>query len=807
VQVFVSPEVNNIIDNAVAISTRRGRCYVGVEHLFEALTAQGSLLPRSVHDRYRNVLHTLGREIDREAWRGTMPTVSGEIFYTPRCAAVTNEATRLANRLGSREPSAGHLLLAILSDAHALPSRVMDRLGLDRGELVAALTEGLRAPRAPDQASPQERAGLAPAPHTQGKAAPAGAAAAAGAPGPRTAEAATAKTAEAAPDQAKLAFSLESVTRDLTQAAQDGKLEPAVGRDDTIFELLQILARQTKNNAILVGEAGVGKTKIVEGLALLAAGETGSGLLSGSRILELDIGAFMSDTKYRGVFEEKLRALVEELKKSKDAILFIDEIHLIMGAGATDGDGMDMANLLKPALARGEIRCIGATTIQEYRKFIEKDPALERRFQMVRVEELSETATYEVLRALRPSLERHHRVHIGRKALHAAVKLTQRYMPNRQLPDKAIDVLDQACARYRLKAIAAQKNPKLLENTIVPTAADKVTPHDVRKVVSQITAIPMEEISAEERILLGDLERRLRERIIGQDEAVSRVVAAVRKSRVGLADPKRPDAVMLFLGPSGVGKTELAKALADIVFGSLNHLATFDMSEYVEEHSVARLLGAPPGYVGSEEEGRLTGAVRKSPFSVLLFDEIEKAHRRVFDVLLPVFDEGQIKDSRGRVVSFRNCIIILTSNIAADLLRRGDRDEVSSELLDVLRAHFRPEFINRIDEIVPFYPLLFEDVRAILRLSIHELRSRLHDRGIKVRMYQRAYEHLAQQGYSEEFGARELRRCVERLVTNPASDLLTREDFKRGDVIEVLMHEGELVIRKGAPANHAEATP
>ncbi|MBI4558425.1 MAG: ATP-dependent Clp protease ATP-binding subunit [Candidatus Hydrogenedentes bacterium] len=778
-QISVSPEINELIDAAASLSVRKGQYYVGVEHLFAALVDKSILLPKPIMDQYGSTLLTVARELERDSWKGRMPTVAYEVFYTPRCAGVAGDASKFAQRMGSAQASAGHLLLAILADAYAAPSRVMDRLSLGRGDVIEALRKSVPSHGASGARVPAEaRAGEA--------------------------RAVAGQTAKSAPEDAPAqAFSLADVTRDLTNAARHGEIDKAIGREKEIFQILQVLARQNKNNVILVGEAGVGKTKVVEGLAVMSVHGGPGAVLAQDRILELNIAALMTGTQYRGAFEEKIIGLLDEIKREKNIILFIDEVHLIMGAGATEGSGIDFANLLKPSLARGEIRCIGATTLQEYRKFIEKDPAIERRFQMVRIEALSEVATWEVLNHIRPVLERHHKIRVSRRAMRAAITLTQRYMPNRQLPDKAIDVLDQACARYRLKAIAQKSDPKMFDSDASRLIEDKVTPHDIRKIISQVTSIPVEEITSEERQRLDNLERKLNKKIIGQDEAVAKVVAAVKKSRAGLADPNRPDAVMLFLGPTGVGKTQLAKELADQVFGSAEHLITFDMSEYVEEHSVARLLGAPPGYVGSEEEGRLTGAVRYTPFSILLFDEVEKAHPRVFDILLPVLEEGRLKDSHGRDVSFKNCVIIFTSNIGAHTLRRSEGEEGLSRLMQELRQHFRPEFINRIDEIVPFYPLLFEDIRIILRLTIAQLGSRLKEKGIGIRMYQGAYEHLAEAGYNQEFGARELRRAVERLVINPISDKVLSEEFTSGDTIEVLMEDGRLAFRKagaGVPA-------
>jgi ATP-dependent Clp protease ATP-binding subunit ClpC len=508
----------------------------------------------------------------------------------------------------------------------------------------------------------------------------------------------------------------------------------------------------------------------------------------------------MAGTQYRGAFEERILALLNQLKNSPDTVLFIDEAHLIMGAGSTDGDGMDLANLLKPALARGEIRCIGATTFKEYRKFVERDPAIERRFQMVRLEELSEEDTYKVLQSILPSLQRHHNVRISDRAVKSAVQLSIRYMPNRCLPDKAIDVLDQACARFRLKMLAAYNKAGMAENTMPPVKEIGVTPHEIRKVISRMIAVPIEEMTAEERLRLGAIEREIRARLIGQEEAVVKSVSAIKKSRAGLSDPNRPFAVLLFLGPSGVGKTQLAKLLATYLFGAPNHLITFDMSEYIEEHSLSRLLGAPPGYVGSEEEGRLTGAVKNTPFSILLFDEIEKAHPRIFDIFLPIFDEGRLKDSHGREVNFKNCIIILTSNIGAEILSHANAPDMRSALIEELRQHFRPEFINRIDDIIPFYPLVAEDIRSILNLEINSVRKRLRDKKFHLHVYQRAFQYLAEKGYRPEFGARELRRVVDKEITTPLSEMILNHKFQAGDTIAVMEENGKLVFNKETPS-------
>lgn len=785
----VSESIAGVMEQAVAASVRRGQFYVGVEHLYAAILDDAGALPEAFREGWLNSLFSAHREMERHAWTGNAPSTTGEIFHTPRAIDATQDAGKLADRAGNGSATTGHLLLAILLDDLSAPSRAMDTLQLRRGECVRALREQLARPRSRVRA--HQHAELREADALSNDT-----------PAVARSESSTSSTSLSPAPDSEVGEStlMRSLTRDLSRAARHGELSPAVGRKTEIMELLQILSRKTKNNAILVGEAGVGKTQLVEGLALkMAQAQNGSGAPS-FKILELNLATLMAGTQYRGAFEERLLALLDKLRASKDLVLFIDEIHLIMGAGSTDGDGMDLANLLKPPLARGEIRCIGATTLQEYRKFVEKDPAIERRFQMVRVEELDEPSTMTVLERLRPQLERHHQVRIARASLEAAVSLTQRYMPNRYQPDKAIDVLDQACARHRLKAMAMDSDPGFaLDYATDSEGQARVTPHCIRKVISQMTSIPLEELTQEERRRIGGLEKRIKERLIGQDAAVSKAVAAVKKSRAGLADPNRPDAVLLFLGPSGVGKTQLAKLVAEYVFGAPSHLLTFDMSEYIEEHSVAKLLGAPPGYAGHEEEGRLTGVVRNQPFSLLLFDEIEKAHPRIYDIFLPIFDEGRLKDTRGRDVNFRNCIIVMTSNIGADVLSRDDDRASRGAVMAELRKHFRPELINRIDEIVPFFPLLAEDVRSILRLEVNALRMRLRDKKVGIRMYQMAYEYLASLGYSQEFGAREIRRVVEREVAGPVSELVLSSNFTRGDMIDVLMEEGALVVRMGEP--------
>ncbi len=786
VKLNVSVEIAEITDKAAALSVQQAQYYVGVEHLLAAILEDPGRLPPKIREAHLDMLFAVHRETLRTAWRGSIAAPNGEVFHTPRAIAVTSAATKIAERLRHNVAGAGHLLLAILSQEQASQSRAMEALNLDR----KGFCDLLRGCLAPGQVLQREPYPASPAP-----AKPAYVAENRALPAAQDLGTYLPFDDEQPQGAARGEKQQPELTRDLMIAAREGRLQPVIGRDTEIVSVLQVLTRKNKNNAMLVGEAGVGKTQLVEGLALKLSESAFGDTVPPFHVYELSISALMTGTAYRGAFEEKVLGLIEKLKRDPNSVLFIDEVHLIMGAGATDGDAMDMANLLKPVLARGEIRVIGATTIAEYRKFVEKDPAIERRFQMVRLEELSPKDTLEVLKRITPGLEKHHGVHISGGALEAAVSLTERYMPNLNFPDKAIDVLDQACARQRMNLRAGFSSATFSSDPNADPA--RVTRHGVLKIVSQITSIPLEEMTAEERRSIRDLDKRLKKRVIGQDEAVDRVAAAVKKSRAGLADPNRPDSVLLFLGPSGVGKTQLAKTLSRELFGSKDHLVIFDMTEYIEEHSVSRLLGAPPGYMGSDEEGRLSGAVRSNPFCILLFDEIEKAHPRIFDIFLPIFDEGRLKDNRGRLVSFRNTIIILTSNIGAELISRSEAGVDSGALVEELQKKFRPELINRIDEIVPFHPLLQEDVRSILRIEINSLRHRLLERRMKIHMYQQAYEYLGELGYQRGSGARELRRVVDKHITGPISELLLNDLVTDGDVIDVKMEGDKLVVCKG----------
>ncbi len=795
----VSPEIAKLAEKAAKIAISQQQMFVGVPHLYNAILCDPEVLPQTIRDRMIDMLFIVQREVNRLHGRSHVNPFLENIIHTPRCINILHECEKMAARFEHGPANAGHLLLAVFNDGLSAPSRAMDYLKMNRSAVLRYLQQELRAlPRPSTQAvdaipgnlkAPSQKAGAETVAERATKA---------------TVHDSFLDSAQDSPKPKISGNSLPMLTRDLTEAARQGKIEPAIGRDAEMFQVLRTLARHSKNNVIIVGEAGVGKTQLVEGLALRLAKEQQNGSPFSYHFYELNLAALLAGTQYRGAFEEKMIELLDDLKAHPDHVLFVDEFHLIMGAGGTENSSVDLANLLKPALSRGEVRCIGATTLREYRKFVERDPAIERRFQMIRLEPLSEEATLEVLRRLRPMLEKHHGVRVSSRALDLTISLTQRYMPNRNLPDKAIDVLDQTCAHHRLTALAMPSDSGGTKDCENKCVLNQVTPHSIRKVVSQISGIPLQQMTEEERLQLNDLGSRIKRHLIGQDDAVNRIVAGVKKSRVGLADPKRPDIIALFVGPTGVGKTQLAKLLARYLFGSEDHLISFDMTEYVEAHSVSRLLGAPPGYVGHEEEGQLTSAVRDNPFSILLFDEIEKAHQQVFDIFLPILEEGRIKDMRGRYVSFRNCLIIMTSNIGADLLRSDTQLNTSSALMDELRMHFRPEFINRIDEIVPFHPLLSEDVREILRLEINKVRTRLEEKKIGLRMYQRAYEFLAGQGYNEAYGARELRRTVDQHITTPLSALLLKDAYKPGDMIDIKMEGDLLTFSKGEPSTHVE---
>jgi ATP-dependent Clp protease ATP-binding subunit ClpB len=691
---------------------------------------------------------------------------------------------------------------------------------------------------------------------------------------------------------------LEKFGTNLTQLAREGKLDPVIGREKEINQVIEVLLRKSKNNPVLVGDPGVGKTAIVEGLAQRIVNKEVPAELQDKEIIAIDMGSLVAGSKYRGEFEERLKALLEEVKQKSNIILFIDEIHTVVGAGKAEGS-LDAGNMLKPALARGEIRLIGATTVDEYRKYIEKDPALERRFQPIYVDEPSEEETIEILKGLRPRLENYHKVKISDSAIEAAVKLTKRFVTFRKLPDKAIDALDQACARKKLSVVSVPPEVQELERKIkaldeeiqkaflegnyekeaqlkikkaqlekekqellarigstdikiqeikrrmeeldreIIKASERgdyereanlkiekiklekelkeleakksqelvVTEEDVAQVVSEWTGIPLSKLREEEMEKLLRLEEELHKRVIDQEHAVKAVAEAIRRARAGLKDPKRPIASFLFLGPTGVGKTELSKALAELLFGEEDAMIRLDMSEFKEEHSVAKLIGAPPGYVGYEEGGKLTEAVRRKPYSVILLDEVEKAHPRVFDLFLQVLDDGRLTDSHGRTVDFRNTVIIMTSNIGSQYLLSipfdGDEKAIEREferakekVLEELKYHFRPEFLNRIDEIIVFKPLTMKELLQIVDLLIQSLNKRLADKNIHIELTEKAKEQLVKLGYEPAYGARPLKRTIQRYLENPLADKIIRGEIKEGDRVRVDYSDGNFVFVK-----------
>jgi ATP-dependent Clp protease ATP-binding subunit ClpB len=691
---------------------------------------------------------------------------------------------------------------------------------------------------------------------------------------------------------------LERFGTNLTQLAREGKLDPVIGREKEINQVIEVLLRKSKNNPVLVGDPGVGKTAIVEGLAQRIVNKEVPAELQDREIIAIDMGSLVAGSKYRGEFEERLKALLEEVKQRSNVILFIDEIHTVVGAGKAEGS-LDAGNMLKPALARGEIRLIGATTVDEYRKHIEKDPALERRFQPIYVDEPGEEEAIEILKGLRPRLENHHKIKISDSAIESAVKLTKRFVTFRKLPDKAIDALDQACARKKLSVVSVPPEVQELERKIkaldeeiqkaflegnyekeaqlkikkaqlekekqellakvgstdvkiqelkrrmeeldreIMKASERgdyereanlkiekiklekelkeleakksqelvVSEEDVAQVVSEWTGIPLSKLREEEMEKLLKLEEELHKRVIDQEYAVRAVAEAIRRARAGLKDPKRPIASFLFLGPTGVGKTELSKALAELLFGEEDALIRLDMSEFKEEHSVAKLIGAPPGYVGYEEGGKLTEAVRRKPYSVILLDEVEKAHPRVFDLFLQVLDDGRLTDSHGRTVDFRNTVIIMTSNIGSQYLLSipfdGDEKAIEREferakekVLEELKYHFRPEFLNRIDEVIVFKPLTMKELLQIVDLLVHSVNKRLADKNIHLELTEQAKEQLVKLGYEPAYGARPLKRTIQRYLENPLADKIIRGEIKEGDRVRVDYSDGNFAFVK-----------
>ena len=815
-----TPAAKEVLFFAKREATRMRHNTIGPEHILIGLLMEGEgIAGRVLRDlglQPRAVLNIVERLSSAALLHSDEPQLrrSTEVLLTV--------AVEEARRQNSPVVDTQHLLLALLRQQEGIVLAILAQSGLTVDIVRRRLLQVMPPPR-------RERPRRAAAPQGGGRAQ-------------------QKESAEAL---------LAQLTVDLTQKAKEGKLDPVIGRQKEIERVIQILARRTKNNPALIGEPGVGKTAIVEGLAqrIVAGGVPGP--ILGKRLVQLDIGSLVAGTMYRGQFEERLKKVLSALKDS-NTIVFIDEVHMLVGAGAA-GSSIDAANILKPALARGELQCIGATTLDEYRKYIESDPALERRFQPVMVEEPSPEETLEILRGIKYAYERHHKLEISDEALEAAVRLSARYVSDRYLPDKAIDLMDEAASRVRMykspssrrmreifeelqdlrirrnrltaeddyaasSALAEQE--KLLEEEMERLReAEKegeplrVEPEDIAEIVAMWTGIPVSQLAQEESRRLLGMEEALSKRVVGQEEAIAAIAQAVRRARAGLKDPHRPIGSFVFLGPTGVGKTELAKALAEFLFGSEEALIQLDMSEFMERHTVSRLVGAPPGYVGYEEAGQLTEAIRRRPYAIVVFDEIEKAHPDAFNMLLQIMEEGTLTDARGRKVDFRNTLLILTSNVGADEVRRQsalgfaarlddeDRDRsyetMSRSLKSHLRRLFRPEFLNRLDAIVVFRPLDREALRRIVELEVEKVRTRLRESGFDLRLTEAALNWLAEHGYSEEYGARPLRRLIQQEVEAPLSDAILAGDYHPGDLIVMDADEEGLIH---LPSAEQEAT-
>ena len=778
-----------------------------VEHVLLALLEQEKGITR-------DIFQALGADIDAAKKRvgATLegfPKVTyeaGQIYATPRIAALLENANREADRLKDEFVSTEHLLIAIAREARGEAATILAESGVTQEKIYQALQKIRGGHRVTDrQAESKYR-------------------------------------------------SLEKYGHDLTDLARDGKLDPVIGRENEIKRVIQILSRRTKNNPVIIGDAGVGKTAIAEGLAEKIAAEDIPDSLKGKKIVALDMGALVAGSKFRGEFEERLKAVLDEVREAAgEVIMFIDELHTVVGAGSAEG-AIDASNMLKPALARGEIQCIGATTLDEYRKHIEKDKALERRFSPVYLDEPSVEATIEMLRGLRPRYEAHHKIKIEDSALVAAAKLSQRYVSDRFLPDKAIDLIDEAASKLRLDMESAPDEVKTLDRNLKHLRDEEeaasqrgdyqkaaelkaermrleqeydqakskwqkekkidstVDEEDIARLVAQWTGIPVSRMMETETDKLVHMEERLHQRIVDQEEAVVAVSEAVRRGRAGLKDPKRPIGSFIFLGPTGVGKTELARALAEFLFDDEDAMVRLDMSEYMQEHTVARLIGSPPGYVGYEEGGQLTEAVHRRPYRVILFDEVEKAHPNVLSILLQLLDDGRLTDGHGRTVDFRNTVVIMTSNLGSKEFQRGgigflrkeegDEEKMRTDMQTALKEHLLPELRNRIDDVIIFHPLSKEDLKSIVELLIREVEKRLAERNIKLEVNEEAKAWLVQKGYDPVFGARPLRRAVQKYVENPVSTKILQGEFKEGDTVAVSVQEDNLsfAARKTAKA-------
>ena len=768
-----------------------------VEHVLLALLEQEKGITREILQELGVAVEAVKQRV--EATLQGFPKVTYEtaqIYATPRISTLLENANREADRLKDEFVSTEHLLIAIAGETRGEAAAILNQSGVSQEKIYQALQKIRGGHRVTDrQAESKYR-------------------------------------------------SLEKYGHDLTELARQGKLDPVIGREDEIKRVMQILSRRTKNNPVIIGDAGVGKSAIAEGLAQKIVAEDVPDSLKGKKVVALDMGSLVAGSKFRGEFEERLKAVLDETRQAAgEIILFIDELHTVVGAGAAEG-AIDASNMLKPSLARGELQCIGATTLDEYRKHIEKDKALERRFQPVFIGEPSVEATIEMLRGLRPRYEAHHKIKIEDSALVAAAKLSQRYISDRFLPDKAIDLIDEAASKIRIDMESAPEDVKALDQKMkhlldkeeaasqrrdyqkaAELKAERlrleqeynqaklqwqqerkidsvVDEENIAQLISQWTGIPVSRMLETETDKLVHMEERIHQRIIDQEEAVSAISEAIRRGRAGLKDPKRPIGSFIFLGPTGVGKTELARALAEFLFDDEDAMVRLDMSEYMEKHTVSRLIGAPPGYVGYEEGGQLTEAVRRRPYRVILFDEVEKAHPDVFNILLQLLEDGRLTDGHGRTVDFRNTVVIMTSNLGTEEFHRqaigfphkeeADEQRMRTFIDSALKQTFRPELLNRIDDIVIFHPLTEEHLKSIVDLLLREVEQRLAERNIKIKVSPEAKTWLVKRGYDPVYGARPLRRAIQRYVENPLSTKILQGEFKEGDTIAISLQEGNL---------------
>ena len=806
-------DAQRVLSFAQEAALELGHDYVGTEHVLIGLTKVKNGVAAKALEELGIVTEDIFEAVEDQVGRGNKKATS--IYMTPRVKNVLELAVQVANRMNHNYVGTEHILLGLLSDGGGVAVGILRAMNIRTDDIVEAIRHILGSSSNGDHSGQ-----------------------------------------EGANNNGDLG-ELTDFATDLNESAKQGKIDPVIGRDTEIQRVIQILSRRTKNNPVLIGEPGVGKTAIAEGLAQRIVNGNVPEILRNKRIISLSISSMLAGAKYRGEFEERLKKAIDEVQQHDDMIIFIDEIHTLVGAGATEG-AMDAANILKPALARGEFQVIGATTLDEYKKHIEKDAALERRFQPVQVGEPNEEDALEILRGLRDRYEAFHKAKITDEALKAAVTLSSKYITDRFLPDKAIDVVDEAASKVRMKVFSAAPDVKALEDrlntvkkekeaavtsqdfekaaklrdeeqalvkeiddkkTVAKEESDQkliVTEEDIASVVAQWTGIPVTKIAEEESETLLHLEDELHKRVIGQDDAVTAVAKAVRRARAGLKDPKRPIGSFLFLGPTGVGKTELARALASSLFGDESAMIRLDMSEYMEKHTVSRLVGAPPGYVGYEEGGQLTDAVRRKPYSVILLDEVEKAHADFFNILLQVLDDGRLTDSQGRTVDFRNTVIIMTSNLGAKALHKNstelgflapkkaeshsndskkiDFKEAKKSVLDAVKRHFRPEFLNRIDEMIVFHPLTEEDLTKIVTILMSDVIKRLGERDLHLEITPEAMKLLVKEGSDFTMGARPLKRAIQRLIEDPVSDLILKGEAIAGKTIKANAKDNDIVV-------------